>query len=39
MESLIAQNITKQFDGKTVLNNVSFTVEPGEFLSILGPSG
>jgi len=39
MESLIAQNITKRFDGKTVLNNVSFTVEPGEFLSILGPSG
>ncbi len=39
MESLIAENITKQFDGKTILNNVSFTVEPGEFLSILGPSG
>jgi ABC-type Fe3+/spermidine/putrescine transport system ATPase subunit len=39
MESLIAENITKQFDGNTVLDNISFTVEPGEFLSILGPSG
>lgn len=39
MESLIVENVTKYFDGNAVLNNVSFSVQPGEFLSILGPSG
>lgn len=39
MESLKAQGITKDFDGKLALDNVSFDVHPGEFLSILGPSG
>jgi ABC-type Fe3+/spermidine/putrescine transport system ATPase subunit len=36
---LSIQNITKVFDGKTVVDNVSFDVYDGEFLSILGPSG
>lgn len=31
--------MTKTFDGKTVLNNISFDLYEGEFLSILGPSG
>ncbi len=39
MEILKAQNLTKIYDNQTVLNNVSFEVEKGEFLSILGPSG
>ena len=26
-------------NGKTLLDNISFTVEPGEFVGILGPSG
>ena len=31
--------MNKSFDGKTVLNNLSFDLMEGEFLSILGPSG
>ncbi len=33
------QGISKGYKGNSVLKNVSFTVEDGEFLSILGPSG
>ncbi len=33
------QELSKIFDGKTVVDNVSFNVYDGEFLSILGPSG
>ncbi len=36
---LSVRNITKSFDGKTVLNHLSFDLMEGEFLSILGPSG
>ena len=32
-------NLTKSFDGKTILDNISFDLKNGEFLSILGPSG
>ena len=39
MKSLKIENVTKQYSKKTVLNNVSFEVFDGEFLSILGPSG
>lgn len=39
MVSLQIKNLTKVYDGKTVLNNISFDVRDGEFLSILGPSG
>lgn len=36
---LTVHNLEKEFDGKKTLNNVSFEVYQGEFLSILGPSG
>jgi len=36
---LSVKNLCKNFDGKTVLNNISFDLTDGEFLSILGPSG
>ena len=36
---LIAKDLEMVFDGKRTLNNVSFDVLDGEFLSILGPSG
>ncbi len=39
MVNLEINNLTKVYDNKTVLNNVSFDVIDGEFLSILGPSG
>ena len=38
-KKLIIENISKSYDKKLVLNNVSFDVEKGEFLSILGSSG
>ena len=36
---LSVRNLSKSYDGKTVLNRVSFDLYEGEFLSILGPSG
>jgi len=33
------QNLTHYFNKQKVLNNLNFTVNEGEFLSILGPSG
>ena len=34
-----AQNISKTFNGKKVLDNVSIEVKIGEIISIVGPSG
>ena len=39
MVSLEIKNLTKIYNSKKVLNNISFEVNDGEFLSILGPSG
>lgn len=36
---LEVQNINKNYDGKQILNNITFQVKEGEFLSILGVSG
>ncbi len=36
---VVVHNLCKTFDGKRVLNNLSFDVKKGEFLSVLGPSG
>lgn len=36
---LSVKNLSKTYGGKTVLNNISFDLMEGEFLSILGPSG
>ena len=36
---LSVRNLSKSFDGKLILNNISFDLKEGEFLSILGPSG
>ena len=33
------ENIHKKFKSKTVLEDISFAVNRGEFLSLLGPSG
>lgn len=35
---LKVENLTKRFHGVTALSAVSFTVRPGEFFSIVGPS-
>lgn len=39
MVNLEINNLTKIYNKKTVLNDISFNVNDGEFLSILGPSG
>lgn len=36
---LEVENISKSFDNKKTLNNISFCVKKGEFVSVLGPSG
>ena len=33
------RNVTKVFDGTTVVDNMSFYVKKGEFITFLGPSG
>ena len=38
-EIIRCENINKKFKSKTVLEDVSFNVRRGEFLSLLGPSG
>lgn len=40
MEKILqANNVTKIYNNKTILNNISFPVYKGELLSIIGPSG
>lgn len=39
MANLKINNLSKTYNKKTVLDNISFEVKDGEFLSILGPSG
>jgi len=39
MNVLTISNLTKEYETVTAVNGVSFDVEDGEFVSILGPSG
>ena len=37
--SVSVENLEKRFGDVRVLNDVTFTVEQGEFVTLLGPSG
>ena len=37
--TLKAKNLTKSFNEKTVVNNISIEVKPGEIVGLLGPNG
>jgi polar amino acid transport system ATP-binding protein len=39
MAILEAHNISKRYDGDEVLNNISFSLEEGEILAVIGSSG
>jgi len=39
MHDLIVEGLEKQFDGNMIIRDLSFTVEHGEFFTLLGPSG
>ena len=33
------QELTKQYDGKTVVDGVSFAIPKGKVISLIGPNG
>jgi spermidine/putrescine transport system ATP-binding protein len=39
LEEIRIENLSKDFDGFTAVNNVSLTIKSGELFSFLGPSG
>ena len=39
MALLDVKNLTKQFGGLTAVNNLDFSIGPGEIVSIIGPNG
>ena len=39
MVAITANHLTKQFAGKVAVNDISFSVNEGEFLVLVGPSG
>lgn len=39
MNKLVVDQLTKSFGSSIILQNVSFSIQEGEFVSILGPSG
>ncbi|MDG9303489.1 ABC transporter ATP-binding protein, partial [Streptococcus pneumoniae] len=38
-EAVTVSNVTKHFQRKTAVNNISFSIEKGEIAAILGPNG
>lgn len=39
MSFVVVQNLSKSFNDTKVFSNINFTIEQGEFITLLGPSG
>ena len=39
MRVLNVTNLTKTFGGLTAINNINFSIEPGQIVSVIGPNG
>jgi ABC-type multidrug transport system ATPase subunit len=39
MGDISVRSLTKNYDGLVALNDVSFTVNPGEIVGLIGPNG
>ena len=39
MADVVLTNVYKRFDSFTAVDDMSLSIEPGEFVSLLGPSG
>ena len=37
--SITVSDLSKRYDGKTILDSVSLTVQPGQTVCLIGPSG
>ena len=39
MSAVDVRNVTKKFGTRTIIKNISFSVEDGELVALIGPSG
>ncbi len=39
MSAIVARNLTKTYNGKPALDDVSFSIEPGRIVGLIGPNG
>ena len=39
MNNIIVKNVTKRFDDKLVLDNISFEIKEGDIFGLIGPNG